>query len=85
MSTVSRNCKRSARFGSMAQQLVARIKKSSKYAYQSPEGDWFEVQFRNWSGDRCDAYTIHCNSNDYRVCDLAFGVRLDNGKIVKLQ
>ena len=64
-----------------AQQLVARIKKSSKYSYQAPEGEWFDVRFASDSL----SYSIYGNSNQYRVCDLSFGVRLDSGKIVKLQ
>lgn len=64
----------------MTQQLVARIKKSSKYAYQAPEGGWFDVTFEQDSL----SYSIRGNSNQYRTCDLAFGVRLDNGEVVKL-
>lgn len=66
-----------------AQQLVARIKKSSKYSHQAPlkDGGWFDVRF---GGDSL-GYSIYGNSNQYRVIDLAFGVRLDDGKIVKLK
>ena len=60
------------------QQLVARIKKSIKYSYQSPPGDWFEV-----SVDRCG--DVRGNDNCYRTCDLAFAVRLDGGALVQLK
>ncbi|UYO41959.1 hypothetical protein KQX62_11975 [Rhodopseudomonas palustris] len=59
------------------QQLVARIKKSSKYSYQSPPGEWFEV-----SVDRHKDF--RGNSNCYRACDLAFAVRLDDGTVIEL-
>jgi hypothetical protein len=68
----------------MAQQLVARIKKSSKYSYQAPEGGWFDVTFRVWAGEDTDTYGIRGNNNDYRICDLNFGVRLD-AKILPLK
>ncbi|WP_340672387.1 hypothetical protein [Bradyrhizobium ottawaense] len=62
------------------QQLVARIKKSSKYSYQSPEGEWFEVSVHPDLG----SHTVYGNLNQYRLTDLAFGVRLENGDVVPL-
>lgn len=63
------------------QQLVARIKRSSKYAYQAPktEGGWFDVRVVPDMG-----YGLRGNSNNYRFSDVVFGVRLDDGTIVEL-
>lgn len=68
----------------MSQQLVARIKKTSKYFRQSPhfwEGrsPWFEVEFEHDSG-----YSISGNSNQYRRADLVFGVKLENGDVAEI-
>jgi hypothetical protein len=62
------------------QQLVARIKKSSKYHYQAPPAQWFDVRIES---DRL-SYSIIGNNNQYRAIDLAFGVRIDTDKIVEL-
>jgi hypothetical protein len=62
------------------QQLVARIKRSSKYAYQAPEGGWFDVRVVPDMG-----YGLRGNDNNYRFCDVVFGVRLDDGTIVELK
>ena len=62
------------------QQLVARIKRSSKYAYQAPEGGWFDVRVVPDMG-----YGLRGNNNNYRFGDVVFGVRLDDGTIVELK
>jgi hypothetical protein len=62
------------------QQLVARIKRSSKYAYQAPKGGWFDVRVVRDMG-----YGLRGNNNDYRFSDVVFGVRLDDGTIVELK
>lgn len=62
------------------QQLVARIKRSSKYAYQAPKGGWFDVRVVPDMG-----YGLRGNDNNYRFRDVAFGVRLDDGTIVELK
>lgn len=61
------------------QQLVARIKDSSKYFHQAPPGEWFDVLVV-----RNSAYPFRGNNNNYRIADLAFGVRLDDGTVVRL-
>lgn len=67
--------------GAMArQQLVARIKRSSKYYGQTTAGEWFDVRF---VADR--SYPVRGNHNNYRTSDLAFGVRLDDGVIINLR
>lgn len=62
------------------QQLVARIKRTSKYASQAPEGGWFDVRVVRDMG-----YGLRGNRNNYRFCDVVFGVRLDDGTIVELK
>lgn len=62
------------------QQLVARIKRSSKYYSQSPAGQWFDARIVN---DR--SYPVRGNNNNYRTSDLVFGVRLDDGTVVELK
>ena len=68
----------------MAQQLVARIKRSSKYAHQAPpkeiDGGWFDIHVYPDIG----GHSIEGNHNRYRFCDVALGLRLDNGDILKL-
>jgi len=66
---------------SAQQQLVARIKKTSKYSHQAPEGRWFDVTIENDSL----GYALHGNNNDYRRSDVVFGVRLETGEIVELK
>jgi len=61
------------------QQLVARIKRSSKYAYQAPKGGWFDVRVVPDMG-----YGLRGNNNNYRFADVVFGIRLDDGTIVEL-
>ena len=62
------------------QQLVARIKKSSKYAYQAPDGEWFEVEVRPDGS----SYSLDGNNNRYRFSDVTFGIMLENGDVVPL-
>lgn len=62
------------------QQLVARIKKSSKYAYQNPEGKWFDARIVQDIG-----YGVRGNNNNYRFSDVVFGMRLENGEVVELK
>lgn len=61
-----------------AQQLVARIKRSSKYAYQAPEGGWFKVRLSHRYP------VVSGNNNAYELSDVVFGVRLDDGTVVDL-
>jgi hypothetical protein len=72
----------------MPQQLVGRIKRTSKYSYQAPQtnGGWFDINFSQWAGRMgIDQYSIRGNNNDYRICDLNFGVRIDNGTVIPLK
>lgn len=63
-----------------ALQLVARIKRGSKYAHQAPKGGWFEVREMNRGYPQ-----VVGNSNNYDRSDVTFGVRLDDGSIVELK
>lgn len=62
------------------QQLVARIKRSSKYYGQTEPGAWFDVRVVPDMG-----YGLRGNNNNYRFSDVVFGVRLDNGDVVVLK
>lgn len=62
------------------QQLVARIKRSSKYAYQAPKGGWFDVRVVPDMG-----YGLRGNNNNYRFGDVVFGIRLEDGTVVELK
>jgi hypothetical protein len=61
------------------QQLVARIKRTSKYAYQAPEGDWFAVRVNRRYP------VVSGNNNAYELRDVVFGVRQDDGTVVELK
>ncbi len=61
------------------QQLVARIKRSSKYAHQAPEGGWFDVRLNHRYP------VVSGNNNAYEKSDVVFGVRLDDGTVVELK
>jgi hypothetical protein len=61
-------------------QLVARIKRSSKYAYQASNGGWFDVRV---VPDM--EYGLRGNNNNYRFSDVVFGVRLEDGTVVELK
>ncbi len=58
------------------QQLVARIKRSSKYYGQTERDAWFNVRVV------ADTYYhLRGNNNNYRLSDVALGMRLDNGVV----
>ncbi|MGE0022477.1 MAG: hypothetical protein AB7S70_02470 [Hyphomicrobium sp.] len=61
------------------QQLVARIKRSSKYWGQTAPNEWFDVRVVNDA-----SYQLRGNDNNYRLSDVTFGVRLPSGTIVDL-
>lgn len=61
------------------QQLVARIKRSSKYWGQTAPNHWFDVHVV--SGD---TYCLRGACNSYRLADCALGIRLADGTIVDL-
>lgn len=61
------------------QQLVARIKRSSKYWGQTPPNHWFEVRLVE-----DNYYQLRGNNNNYRLVDVVCGVRLASGAIVDL-
>ena len=61
------------------QQLVARIKRSSKYFHQRPNGEWFAVRLsRRYP-------VVSGNNNAYELSDVVFGVRLDDGSVMELK
>lgn len=62
-----------------AQQLVARIKRSSKYYGQTEPGAWFDVCI---VADT--QYRLRGNNNNYRLGDVVLGMRLDGGIVVDL-
>lgn len=63
----------------MGQQLVARIKRSSKYRHQAPPGEWFQCQLsRRYP-------VVSGNNNAYEMRDVAFGVRLDDGSVLEIK
>ena len=62
------------------QQLVARIKRSSKYYGQTAAGAWFDVRVMPDMG-----YGLRGNNNNYRFGDVVFGIRLDDGAVVELK
>jgi len=61
------------------QQLVARIKRSSKYYGQTAHNQWFEVRVVSDTH-----YHLRGNSNNYRLSDVSLGMRLDDGSVVDL-
>lgn len=63
----------------MDQQLVARIKRRSKYWDQTEPHQWFDVRVVEDAG-----YRLRGNNNNYRLDDVILGVRLANGVIVDL-
>lgn len=62
------------------QQLVARIKRTSKYYGQTAPGEWFDVR-----AVRDHGYPWRGNNNNYRTSDVVFGVRLDSGHVVEIR
>lgn len=63
----------------MGQQIVARIKRSSKYYGQTQPGAWFDVRVVE---DR--SYRLRGNNN-YQIADVSLGVRLENGEVIELR
>ncbi len=63
----------------MDQQLVARIKRRSKYWGQTAPHQWFDVRVVEDAG-----YRLRGNNNNYRLDDVVIGVRLASGFIVDL-
>lgn len=61
------------------QQLVARIKRSSKYWGQTAPNQWFDVRVVDDTG-----YHLRGNNNNYRLSDVILGMRLADGAIVDL-
>lgn len=61
------------------QQLVAKIKRSSKYFNQTPESIWFDVRVVEDT-----YYQLRGNNNNYRISDVAMGLRLSNGAVLDL-
>ena len=62
------------------QQLMARIKRSSKYWGQTAPNAWFRVMV---VGDAY--YHLRGNHNNYRLCDVALGMSLADGSIIDLK
>ena len=60
-----------------APQLVARIKRSSKYWGQTEPNQWFEVRL---VAD--NYYQLRGNNNNYRISDVVMGARFDNGAVI---
>lgn len=63
----------------MSQQLVARIKRSSKYWGQTAPNAWFDARMVNDTH-----YQLRGNSNNYRISDVVFGIRNEEGIITDL-
>jgi len=71
---------RAAQTADGSQQLVARIKRTSKYAYQAPASGWFDVSVVHDMG-----YGLRGNNNQYRFGDVVFGIRLADGSVAELR
>jgi hypothetical protein len=63
----------------MGEQLVARIKRRSKYWGQTAPNQWFDVYVVEDA-----SYRLRGNNNNYRLDDVIIGVRLANDFIVDL-
>ena len=61
------------------QQLVARIKRSSKYWGQTSPNAWFDVRIVDDA-----SYRLRGNDNNYRLSDVVLGARLPSGAILDL-
>lgn len=59
------------------QQLVARIKRSSKYFGQTAPNQWFDVEVAEGT-----YYQLRGNNNNYDVVDVVLGMRLSNGIVL---
>lgn len=64
----------------MGQQIVARIKRTSKYYGQTQPGAWFDVRVVD---DR--SYRLRGNNNNYRIADVNLAVRLESGEVIELK
>ena len=64
---------------STGQQLVARIKRGSRYAHQAPPEGWFDVRLNR------RYLVVSGNNNAYELSDVAFGVRLADGTVMELK
>lgn len=60
------------------QQLVARIKRTSKYYGQTKPGAWFDVSVVD------SHYHLNGNNNHYRLSDVVLGMRVSPIVIVNL-
>jgi hypothetical protein len=63
----------------MGQQLVARIKRRSKYWGQTAPNQWFDVRVVDDTLCR-----LRGNNNNYRLSDVVLGVRLDDNSVINL-
>lgn len=59
------------------QQLVARIKKTSKYFGQTEPNAWFDIRVVE-----DNHYQLRGNNNNYRFVDVVMGIRIEDGRIV---
>lgn len=59
------------------QQLVARIKRGSKYWGQTAPNAWFDVRVVTDT-----YYQLRGNNNNYRFSDVVMGIRIEDGKVV---
>lgn len=61
------------------QQLVGRIKRTSKYWGQTAPNKWFDVRVVSDT-----LYHLRGNGNNYRLSDVVLGMRLEDGSVVDL-
>lgn len=61
------------------QQLVARIKRSSKYSHQAPSEGWFAAEIIDAQFD----HVVYGNDNCYRFADVSLGVVV-GGAVIEL-
>ena len=62
------------------QQLVARIKRTSKYWGQTAPNEWFDVRVVADTH-----YPLRGNNNNYRLIDVVLGIRFADASIVDLK
>jgi hypothetical protein len=67
-------------------ELYAKIKKTSKYAYQGEDerGKPRLLPVREIQDDAIGGYHFRLPGNQYRLCDLNLYVKTPGGKLVKL-
>lgn len=65
----------------METQLYARIKRTSKYYYQSPMEGGKPLPFEVQVSPRMGEYCVFGNSNQYRLVDLTFHVVADGHEV----